>query len=327
MGRRVSILIAGLLCVFGLTRCTSGDRPDFLALATAGTGGGYYLLGGSIAEIWSRDLPNQIAVAEVTGGSVENLSLLLADQVEVVFSMGTNALEAHAGSGSFQGEGLGEVRTLVALYANVLQLASREGSGVTTLSDLAGRRVSVGAPGSGTEVGARNLLAANGIDYEDFEPQRLNFNETANALRDGTVDAGFWSAGPPTSSIMDLATARPIRLISLTQAEIEQTASIDPTVRSDIIPADAYRGQASQITTLSTPNVLVVRADMADELAYALIEAILDAQEELEAVHPVARQISVEYTLEASPIPLHPGVVRYMEEYGHEVPTRLIATP
>ena len=327
MVRRVSILIAGLLCVLGLTRCTSGDRPEFLALATAGTGGVYYLLGGSIAEIWSRDLPNQIAVAEVTGGSVENLSLLLADQVEVVFSMGTNALEAHAGLGSFQGEGQGEVRTLVALYANVLQLASREGSGVNTLSDLVGRRVSVGAPGRGTEVGARNLLAANGIDYEDFDPQRLNFNETANALRDGTVDAGFWSAGPPTSSIMDLATARPITLISLTQEEIDQTASIDPTVRSDIIPAEAYRGQENVVTTLSTPIVLVVRADMPDELAYALIEAILAAQEELEGVHPVAQQVSVEYTLEAAPIPLHSGVVRYMEEHGHEVPTRLIATP
>ena len=326
--RRVpAILSAVLLCVLGLTRCAPGDRPEILALATGGTGGVYYLLGGSIAEIWSRDLPDQVVVAEVTGGSVENLSLLMAGQVEVAFSMGTNALDAHAASGSFEGGEPGQVLALVALYANVLQLATREGSGVVKLSDLAGRRVSVGAPGSGSEVAARNLLGANGIGYDDFEPQRLNFNETANAIRDGSVDAGFWSAGPPTSSIMDLATARPIRLIALAAEEVERTAAIDPTVRGDVIPAQAYRGQDQQVETLSTPNLLVVRADMTEELAYSLIQELLGAREELEGVHPVARQISTEYTLEVSPIPLHPGVVRYLQDTGHEVPDRLIAPP
>ena len=327
MRKRVTILSAALVCVLGLPRCAPGDRPEILALATAGTGGVYYLLGGSIAEIWSRDLPDQDVVAEVTGGSVENLSLLMAGQVDVAFSMGTNALEAHQASGGFEGREAGQVLALVALYANILQLATREGSGVASLSDLVGRRVSVGAPGSGTEVGARNLLRANGIEYDDFEPQRLNFNETANAIRDGSVDAGFWSAGPPTSSIMDLATARSITLIAITAEEMERTAAIDPTIRGDVIPAQAYRGQEQPVETLSTPNVLVVRADMREELAYSLIRELLEAGEELLTVHPVAQQISAEYTLEASPIPLHPGVVRYLRDKGHDVPDRLIATP
>jgi TRAP transporter TAXI family solute receptor len=187
-------LRTALLCATALSACTAGERPDFLALATAGTGGVYYLIGGSIAEIWSRELPEYQVVAEVTGGSVENLTLLMSSQVAVAFSMGTNALGAYTGSNSFEGGEQGRVLTLVALYPNVLQLAALEGGEVTSLSDLRGRRVSVGAPGSGTEVGARTLLEANGITYEDFQPQRLNFNETANALRDGTVAAGFWSA-------------------------------------------------------------------------------------------------------------------------------------
>jgi uncharacterized protein len=325
--RPISIVGSVLLCVVGLAGCAPGDRPDVLALATAGTGGVYYVLGGSIAEIWSRDVPDVVAVAEVTGGSVENLSLLMTDQVEVAFSMGTNALEAYEASGSFEGREPGRVLALAALYANVLQLATVEGTGVTRLADLAGRRVSVGAPGSGTEVGARILLEANGIGYEDFQPQRLNFNETANALRDGNVDAGFWSAGPPVSTIMDLATARSVRLIPITAEEVRRAAAVDPTLRPDTIPAQAYRGQGAPVETLSTPNILAVRADMPEELAYALVQALLDGREELGGVHPVARRISAEYTLEVSPIPLHPGVVRYLRERGHEVPDRLLASP
>lgn len=318
---------AALLCTLGFSGCAPGDRPDILALATAGTGGVYYVLGGSIAEVWSRDVPEWISVAEVTGGSVENLSLLLTDQVDVAFSMGTNALRAWDGTGSFEGREPGQVLALAALYANVLQLATVEGSSVSSLADLEGRRVSVGAPGSGTEVGARILLEANGITYEDFQPQRLNFNETANALRDGTIDAGFWSAGPPTSSIMDLATARPVRLIPISAEEVERAATLDPTLRRDTIPAQAYTGQESAVETLSTPNLLVVRADMPEELAYRLVEALMGARDELAGVHPVARRISAEYTLAASPIPLHPGVVRYLRDNGHEVPERLISTP
>jgi uncharacterized protein len=279
--RPISIVGSVLLCVVGLAGCAPGDRPDVLALATAGTGGVYYVLGGSIAEIWSRDVPDVVAVAEVTGGSVENLSLLMTDQVEVAFSMGTNALEAYEASGSFEGREPGRVLALAALYANVLQLATVEGTGVTRLADLAGRRVSVGAPGSGTEVGARILLEANGIGYEDFQPQRLNFNETANALRDGNVDAGFWSAGPPVSTIMDLATARSVRLIPITAEEVRRAAAVDPTLRPDTIPAQAYRGQGAPVETLSTPNILAVRADMPEELAYALVQALLDGREEL----------------------------------------------
>ena len=316
-----------LLAVLTSPGCAPGDRPDILALATAGTGGVYYVLGGSIAELWSRDLPEYDFVAEVTGGSVENLSLLLGGDVQVAFSMGTNAHEVFYATGSFSGREPAQVLALSALYPNVLHLVTLEGTGVESLVDLVGRRVSVGAPGSGTEVAARTLLEGNGIGYDDFRPQRLNFNETASALRDGNIDAGFLSAGPPTSAIMDLATARPMRLVPIGVVEVENTSMLDPTVSRDFFLPGTYPGQESEVGTLSTPNLLVVHAGMSEELVYDLTKALFAVQGELAGVHPAARHISAEYTLEASPIPLHPGSVRYYVEAGYEVPDRLISSP
>lgn len=319
-----SVLLLAVLTSHG---CAAGDRPDILALATAGTGGVYYVLGGSIAELWSRELPEYDFVAEVTGGSVENLSLLLGGDVQVAFSMGTSAHEVFYATGSFSGREPAQVLALAALYPNVLHLVTVEGTGVENLADLVGRRVSVGAPGSGTEVAARTLLEGNGISYDDFRPQRLNFNETASAIRDGSIDAGFLSAGTPTSAIMDLATARALRLVPIRPAEVENTFLLDPTVSPDLFLPGTYPGQELEVETLSTPNLLVVRADMSEELVYDLTRTLFAVLAELAAVHPAARHISAEYTLEASPIPLHPGSVRYYLEAGYEVPERLISSP
>ena len=316
-----------LLAVLTSSGCAPGDRPDILSLATAGTGGVYYVLGGSIAELWSRELPEHDFVAEVTGGSVENLSLLLGGDVHVAFSMGTNAHEVFYATGSFSEREPARVLALTALYPNVLHLVTVEGTGVESLVDLVGRRVSVGAPGSGTEVAARTLLEGNGIGYDDFRPQRLNFNETASALRDGNIDAGFLSAGTPTSALMDLATARPMRLVPIGVTEVENTGVLDPTVSRDFFLPGTYPGQKIEVETLSTPNLLVVRVDMSEELVYDLIQALSAVQTELAGVHPAARHISAEYTLDASPIPLHPGAVRYFVEAGYEVPERLIFSP
>lgn len=319
------------LAVTAAWGCDAGDRPDTLALATAGTGGVYYVLGGALAERWSRVLPDHHVVAEVTGGSVENLNLLLRGEVAVAFAMGTTAHQAHVGTGPFaEGPGArverGRVRTLAALYPNALHVVTPAGSGIRSVADLRGRRVSVGAPGSGTEVAARTLLEANGLTYDDLRVQRLNFNETANALRDGQIDAGFWSVGPPTSSLMDLATARGVRLVPISPDEAGRAADRDPTLRPYVIAAGTYPGQDEAVETVATPNVLVVRDDFPDALACALTRDLLGGREALAGVHPSARSITAEYTLSDSPIPLHPGTVRCLEEDGHPVPARLFSS-
>jgi TRAP transporter TAXI family solute receptor len=288
------------------------------------TGFAFFLLGGALAERWSRELPDHHAVAEVTGGSVENLNLLLRGEVEVAFSMGTTAYQAYHGTGPFADGDTGRVLALAALYPNALHLVVLGDSEVRDLADLRGRRVSVGAPGSGTEVAARTLLEANGITYEDLRAQRLNFNETANALRDGHVEAGFWSVGPPTSSLVDLATARDVRLVPIGRVEAERTAARDPTIRLFTIPAGTYPGQETAVETVSTPNVLVVRRDFPEELAFALSRSVFEGAEALAGVHPVARSITPDFTLSDAPVRLHPGTVRYLEEAGWRVPDRLL---
>jgi len=320
---RLTALAGALLAPAFLGGCGDAPRSATLAVATAGTGGVYYLLGGALAELWTRELPDHIAVAEVTGGSVENLNLLLRREVAVAFSMGTNALQAHDAAPPFAGYGQGEVLALAALYPNVLHLVTLRDSEVGGLEDFRGRRISVGAPGSGTEVGARTLLEANGITYDDIRVQRLNFNETANALRDGQADVGFWSVGVPTGSVMDLATARSVRLLSLTPQEVERARGRDGTLRRYLIAAGTYPGQDEVVETVATPNVLVVRRDLPDELAHALARSLFQGAGRLAEVHPVARSVTPEYTLENAAIPLHPGVVRYLEEEGYTVPAHL----
>lgn len=321
------LLALALLPGFLVTGCAPGDRSGIVAVATGGTGGVYYLLGGSMADRWGRELPERDGVAEVTGGSVENLSLLMGNRVEVAFSMGTNAYQAFHATGPFEGREPGQVLALAALYPNVLHLVTLEDTGVSSLSELSGRTVSVGAPGSGTEVAARTLLEANGMTYDELRPERLNFNETANALRDGMIDAGFWSVGPPTSSIMDLATARSVRIVPIQPSELARAAELDPTLSPEILPIGTYPGQTVDVSTLSTPNVLVVRADMPEELAFDLLRILLDARDALAGVHPSARHLSEEYILEVSPIPLHPGAVRHLEEEGYSVPEHLRRGP
>jgi len=196
-----------------------------LSIATGGTGGTYYPTGGAYAELINKYLDGYTAAAEATGASVANAGFIARGESDIALALADTVLQAYTGTGNFGGEGqppqLPNLRALGVAYANTVHLVTLEGSGIESLADLVGKRVSVGAPGSGTEVSAAAILEANGITYDDFDEQRLNFNETASALRDGDIDAGFWSVGPPTSSILDLATTRDIHIVSLVGDELE----------------------------------------------------------------------------------------------------------
>jgi TRAP transporter TAXI family solute receptor len=301
---------------------TAAQAQD-LSVATGGTGGVYFPYGGGVAELITKYVEGANATAEVTGASVENMNLIASGDSDLALALADTVFAAFNGTGSFEGLAIPEARTLIAIYPNAVQLVTIAGSGITSLDDLRGKRVSVGAPGSGTEVSAQTLLAANGITYDDFEPQRLNFNETADALRDGDIAAGFWSVGPPTSSIMNLAATREIAVVALTQAQIDAAVAAEPTFAPYTLRTGLYEGMADPVRTISTPNVLVVHADMDEELAYQITKAIYDHVDELIAIHPAANDTTVEFTLESSPIPLHPGSLRYFEEIGATIPDRL----
>jgi TRAP transporter TAXI family solute receptor len=293
-----------------------------LSIATGGTGGVYFPMGGGLAEVINNNVEGYAATAEVTGASVENMGLIAMGDADLGIALADTVAQAYTGTGRFEGQQLEMVRGLASLYANMVQIVALEGSGITSLEDLRGKRVSIGAPGSGTEVNAQAILNANGITYDDIEEQRLNFNETADALANGDIDAGFWSVGAPTSSILNLATTNDIVVIELTDAEIAAAREADATFAQTTLGGDVYEG-VPETAVLGIPNVLVVSSEMSDDLAYEIVKAMFENIADLQAVHPAANETTVEFTMSATPIPLHPGAIRYYEEIGAEIPDSL----
>jgi uncharacterized protein len=294
-----------------------------LSIATGGTGGVYFPMGGGLAEIINGKIDGYSATAEVTGASVENMGLVATGDADLAIALADTVQQSYTGTGRFEGNALPMVRGLASLYANMIQIVALEGSGITSLEDLRGKRVSIGAPGSGTEVNAAAILNANGITYDDIDEQRLNFNETADALANGDIDAGFWSVGAPTSSILNLATTNTIVLIALTEAEIAASRAADATFAATTLPGGTYNGVDADITVLGIPNVLVASSEMSDDLAYAITRAMFENIADLQAVHPAANETTVDFTMSATPIPLHPGAIRYFEEIGATIPDAL----
>ena len=258
-----------------------------LSIATGGTGGVYYPIGGGFAEMINNHIDGAQATAEVTGASVENMGLIMRGDADLALVLADTAYQAYTGTGDFEGRQIENTRALASVYPNAVQLVTLTESDIHSIADLAGKRVSVGAPGSGTELNARALLEANGV-HSDFTPRRLNFNETADAIRDGDIDAGFWSVGPPTSSILNLAATRDIRLIGLSDEEIANAQEVEAVFAPYELAAGMYDGMDEAVQTIGIPNVLVVNADMDEELAYQLTQLLFENTDELIAVHPAA---------------------------------------
>ena len=294
-----------------------------LSIATGGTGGVYYPMGGGLAEVINKHVEGYSATAEVTGASVENMGLIATGDADLAIALADTVQQSYAGTGRFEGQQLPMIRAIGSLYANLVQIVTLADSGVSSIDDLKGKRVSVGAPGSGTEVNAQTLLAANGISFDDFEAQRLNFNETADALSNGDIDAGFWSVGAPTSSILNLATTKNIRVVGLTEAQIAAADAADATFAPLTLAGGVYTGVDEPVATIGVPNVLVVSSEMDEETVYQITKAMFENIAEMQAVHPAANETTVEFTMNATPVPLHPGALRYYEEIGAEIPDGL----
>lgn len=321
--------LSGPLRLFGsatiaaLSLSAPAVAQEQLSIATGGTGGVYYPMGGGLAEVINNHIDGFAATAEVTGASVENMGLVATGDADLAIGLADTVAQAYSGTGRFDGQQLPMIRALASLYANVIHIVALEGSGVTSLADLSGKRVSVGAPGSGTEVNANAILEANGLSYDDIDEQRLNFNETADALANGDIDAGFWSVGAPTSSLLNLATTQDIVIFALSEAELEASMAADSNFAMTTLPGGSYTGVDEDIAVLGIPNVLTVSSEMGDDIAYEITKAMFENIAELQAVHPAANETTVEFTLSATPVPLHPGAVRYYEEIGVTVPDTL----
>lgn len=293
--------------------------PKTLSIATGGVGGVYYVIGGGIASLITKYIPGVEATAEVTAASVDNLKLIHGKKSDLATVMADIAYDSYMGIGAFEAIGKVDVKAVMALYTNYFHVVTLEGKGIEKLDDLKGKRVSTGAPGSGTEVKTLRVLAAAGIDPDkDLIRERLGVRESAEALKDGKIDAFFWSGGLPTAAIIDLATTPGIKIKLIPTAELlpKLTERFGPIYFEAVMPAGMYPGMDKDVKTLAVTNLLVCRSDLPPDLVYEIVKTILRYRDELIAIHKVAEEITLENAVKGSPIPFHEGAIRYFQERG-----------
>jgi TRAP transporter TAXI family solute receptor len=296
----------------------SADQGLNIAIATGGTGGVYYPLGGGLASVLSKNIPGVDATAEVTSASVDNVKLIGAGKADVAFCLADTASDGFKGIGKFKEKV--PVRALAVLYANKSQWVSVEGTGITKMQDLKGRRISTGAPGSGTETIALRILEAYGMHPDkDVKREKLSVAESVNALKDHKIDAFFWSGGVPTAAVTDLA-ATPgmkIKLLDHADAIPNLVKKYGPLYVKGVIPAKSYPGQEKDVQVADVWNVLLVHEKMDEKLAYDVVKTLFEKQADLVAVHSEAANLKLSTQYEGgSPIPFHPGATKYFAEKG-----------
>ncbi|WP_371500925.1 TAXI family TRAP transporter solute-binding subunit [Kitasatospora sp. NBC_00374] len=278
-----------------------------LTVATGNTTGVYYQLGGSLAQLISDNIKGYRATATATGASVQNVQGLVSGSYDVAFSLMDTASDAVTGTGSFPDRQ--PVEALARLYPNYTQVLVRADSGITSVADLRGKRVSTGSPGSGTEVIARRILKAGGLDADkDVKAQRLGLPETVDAMKDGTVDALFWSGGLPTGGITDLTTTLgdKVRFLDVTPLLGALQKQYGEVYRPGTVPAAVYR-QPADVPAVVVPNVLLVKKGFDPELAKQIVDLMFDRRADLERANAAAKEITTDTAAETGPIPLNPG--------------------
>ncbi len=290
-----------------------------ISIATGGTGGVYYPMGGGLAAVPSKNVPGMQATAEVTGGSVDNLKLIGTDKPYIGFTMADAGLDAFKGEDKFKGHKV-PLRTLMVLYPNRMHIVSTEGRGVNNLADLKGKHISTGSPGSATEVMAFRILEAAGIDKDkDVKRERLGVAESVNAMKDNKIDAFFWVGGLPTAAVADLANTpgTKIKMIDHSEVVARMNKKYGELYVEDTIPKAVYKGMDSDNRQATVMNLLVAHANMDDKTAYNIVKTIFDKRTDLIAVHKEAENFKLEnQRTNATPIPFHPGAVKYFAEKG-----------
>ena len=300
------------------------DRAvEFLSIVTGGTGGVYFPYGGGMSTVINRHIPYLRATAEVTGASVENVRMITEGSAELALIMNDVAFQAYSGEGRFEDDPQ-PIRTVFQMYPHHYHVVVLEGSDVQNIEDIRGKRVSIGAPGSGTEFKTDLVLTSLGIDYEEFTPFRLPFAETGDDLRDGQIAVGIWDVAAPTSSVMEITATRDIRLISFSDAEIDKITSANPFYSRFEMAPGTYPGMDEPVVNPSVWNSVVCNKDYPEEYVYDITKAMFENIDHLIAIHHFASFSTPENTVEHSVAPLHPGAIRYLEEIGMEIPDRLI---
>jgi len=317
------LLLAGLAtaALIGAVTTIQAQDKKQLSIATGGTGGVYYPLGGGFGNILGKEMPGVTATAQVTGGSVANLQLVAADKADMAFSQVDAAWDAVNGLDKFPQKL--PIRALVVMYPNHMHAVTVDGTGITKVEDMKGKRVSTGSPGSATEVYANRVLEAAGLNHEkDIKKERLGVAESVNALKDKKLDAFFWVGGLPTAAVTDLA-ATPntkIKVLDIAYLTPKMNAKYGKLYAEAVIPAATYKGMEKDAQNNSVWNILAVKANMSDDMAYQLTKIMLEKRADLALVHSEANNIKPEWqTSGRAGIEWHAGALKYFKEKGIKV--------
>jgi len=311
-----AFMLAATIALAALAAPAARAAEQFINVLTGGTSGVYYPLGVALANAIGKALPNVKTSTQATKASVENLNLLQAGRGEIAFTLGDSLSDAWKGNeeAGFKTP-LKKLRGIAAIYPNYIQIVARADAGIKTLADLKGKKISVGAPKSGTELNARAILHAAGIEYKDFaKVEYLPFGESVELMKNRQIDITLQSAGLGVSALRDLAASMPIVVVSIPPDVIQKIG--DPAYIPATIPANTYNGQTTDVPAAAVQNYLVTHDGVSTDTVYAMTKALWTSLDQLVAAHSAAKAIDLKKATQGMPVPLHPGAEKYYREVG-----------
>ena len=312
----MSRLIAGAAFgVVGLGMTAPVAKAEFINVLTGGTSGVYYPLGVALSELYAGGIDGARTQVQATKASVENLNLLSAGRGEVAFALGDSVVAGWKGDkdAGFKAE-LKNLRAIGGIYDNYIQIVAEKSAGISSLEDLKGKTISVGAPASGTELNAREIFKAADMSYDDMgRVEFLPFSESAELIKNRQLQSTLQSAGLGAAFIKDLATTHDITIVAIPAAVVEK---IGPPYTATVIPAGTYDGQDADVPTAAVTNILVTSDKVSDDTVYAMTKLMFENIDKLKAAHSAAAALDPQKAVQDLPIPLHPGAEKYYREIG-----------
>ena len=308
-------LVAALAAV-AFAGCGGNQTAEkqFLNIGTGGTAGTYYPLGGAMAEILNKAIPGMNASAQSTGASVANINMLKAGDVDMAIVQNDITYYAVNGTEMFKDSKVDNLKGIAVLYPETCQFVTLEASGIKGIEGLRGKRVAVGAAGSGAEANARQILEAYGVTYDDIDEQYLSFSEGASALKDGNVDAAFLTAGYPTAAVQDISSQNQIRLLPVASDKADVLIAKYPFYTKTTIPSGTYTGFNEDVASVSVMAMLVATDKVSDKLGYDIAKALFSNLDRLQSAHAVGKQITKDGAMRGMPLTMNAGAEKFFNE-------------
>jgi uncharacterized protein len=315
--KKVLSLLCVLMLVLSLvlSGCAAGAKSN-LIMATGGTSGTYYPYGGAMCQIFNTKVANMNVTAQATGASTENMRLVGKSEADLAIVQNDVMDYAYNGTELFNGEKIEGIRTMATLYPEIIQIVVSPDSGIKSVADMKGKKISVGAAGSGVEANAKQILEAYGLTFDDIKVSRLSFTESANAYKDKQLDGFFVTAGIPNTAIQEISTLQPVRIISLDDATIDNLAKKYPFYTVYTITKDIYKGMEADAKTLAVKATMIVGKDLKTDVVYNLTKALFENKEELGSAHAKGKVLDINEAVKGVSVPLHPGAEKYYKEKG-----------